>query len=65
LAKALSIFHDLALEETAATGAKRRWDTKGARMPTVSNHWKNKGADTNVKRIKSPLNMDHYFSLIR
>jgi len=54
LAKALSIFHDLAPGETAATGAKRRWNAEGAGMPPVPNHWKTRGADTNVKRIKSP-----------
>jgi len=43
LAKSLSIFHDLALGETAATGAKRRWNAEGAGMPQAPNHWKNKG----------------------
>jgi len=43
LAKTLSIFHDLALGETAATGAKRRWNAEGAGMPPVPNRWKNMG----------------------
>ncbi len=43
LAESLSIFHDLAMGETAATEAKRRWNAEGAGMPPLPNHWKNKG----------------------
>jgi hypothetical protein len=43
LAESLSIFHDLAMGETAATGAKHRWNAEGAGMPPLPNHRKNKG----------------------
>ncbi len=43
LAESLSIFHDLAMGETAATQAKRRWNAEGAGMPPLPNHRKNKG----------------------
>ncbi len=43
LAESLSIFHDLAMGETAATEAKRRWNAEGAGMPPLPNHRKNKG----------------------
>jgi hypothetical protein len=43
LAESLRIFHDLAMGETAATEAKRRWNAEGAGMPPLPNHRKNKG----------------------
>jgi hypothetical protein len=43
LAESLSVFHALAMGETAATGAKRRWNAEGAGMPPLPNHRKNKG----------------------
>ncbi len=43
LAESFSIFHDLAMGETPATEAKRRWNAEGAGMPPLPNHRKNKG----------------------
>ena len=43
LSESLSILHDLAMGETAATGAKPRWNAEGAGMPPLPNHRKNKG----------------------
>jgi hypothetical protein len=34
---------DLAMGETAATEAQRRWNAEGAGMPPLPNHRKNKG----------------------
>ncbi len=43
LAESLSIFHDLAMGETAATEARHRWNAEGAGMPPLPKHRKNKG----------------------
>ncbi len=53
LAESLRIFHDLAMGETAATQAQRRWNAEGAGMPPLPNHRKNKG-----RRHQSEENKD-------